>query len=115
MLYTIYALIWFCDVDEANMGIVHVIHIIALAISGIRGITNLRIFKTPRILIRIIIEVVKDLPAFLVIHLASICLIAALFEKIEQMTVHEIEDSDSYYDEFISAFKLGVISYLDEE
>ena len=44
-LYILYAIIWFSDVSQENMVMVHVIHVIALAISGIRGLTNLRIFK----------------------------------------------------------------------
>ncbi len=31
------------------------------------------------------------------------------------MAVHDIGDSDSYYEEFVSAFELGVVGAMDEE
>jgi len=54
------------------------LHLVCISIIGIRGVTYLRIFSSLRALIRMIIEVLKDIPPFMTIFMISIIYFAVL-------------------------------------
>ena len=83
-------------------------HLLCLFFQGIRCFSHLRNFKTLRPLIRMIIEVIGDMPPFSLIMISSIVFFAVLQEKMGQ--IHERADEDlTFMEQILVAFKLVVL------
>ena len=73
------------DHDRGKNENMEYMHLLCLFCQGLRGLSQLRNFKTLRPLIRMIIEVLSDMPPFSLIMMSSILFFGVLQEKMGQI------------------------------